>query len=60
MAGGVAAAVTRRVPVSRAYPAVVVWGLVGTAVRTLRRHRAPGLAALVGAAAVLVAARRPR
>ncbi len=60
VASGIAAAVTRRVPVSRSYPAVVVWGLTAAAVRTLPRHRVPGLAALAGAAGVLLSARRAR
>lgn len=49
-AGAVAAAVTQRVPASPAYPAAVVWGLVGTAVQQLPRSR------LVGATAAAVAA----
>ena len=56
LTGGVAAAVTRRVPVSRSYPAVVVWGLTAAAVRTRPRYRAAGLAALAGTAGVLLAA----
>jgi hypothetical protein len=56
VAGGIAAAVTRRIPVSGSYPAVVVWGLTTTAVRTLPRWRAAGLAALAGAAGVLLPA----
>jgi hypothetical protein len=59
---GASVAVTRRIPVSAAYPAAVAWGLAGTAVRTLPRYRAPGIAAALGAGAVafsgLRAARR--
>jgi hypothetical protein len=58
LAGGVAAAVTRRVPGSRGYPAAVVWGLVAAAVRDLPRRPVPGAAALLGAAAVAAAAVR--
>jgi hypothetical protein len=54
--GGIAAAVTRRIPVSGSYPAVIVWGLTAAAVRTLPRWRAAGLAALAGAAGVALAA----
>lgn len=56
VAGAVAAVVTRRVPVSLAYPAAVVWGLVGTVARSLPERPVPGIAAAVAAAAVLGAA----
>lgn len=59
-AGGVAATVARRFPVSTAYPAAVVWGLTATAVRSLPRRRIPGAAAALGAVAVGAAARRWR
>ncbi|MBJ2120143.1 hypothetical protein I6N91_04020 [Arthrobacter sp. MSA 4-2] len=55
---GAAVAVTRRLPVSAAYPAAVAWGLAGTAVRTLPRYRAPGIAAALGAGAVAFAGLR--
>ena len=56
VAGGVAAVVTRAVPVSLAFPTAVVWGLVGTVVRSLPERPVPGIAAAVAAAAVLGAA----
>jgi hypothetical protein len=56
---GVAAAVTRRVPTSRGYPAAVVWGLGATAARSAPRSPVAGVAAALAAAAVAAAA-RPR
>ncbi|RFU22611.1 hypothetical protein D0Z06_05090 [Geodermatophilus marinus] len=58
LAGGVATWVTRRHPVSPAYPAAVAWGLGTAAVRALPRRRLPGMAALLAAGAVAAAARR--
>ncbi|SDN71014.1 hypothetical protein [Geodermatophilus sp. DSM 45219] len=60
VAGGVAAVVTRAVPVSLACPAAVVWGLVGTVARSLPERPVPGIAAAAAAAAVLGAAASPR
>ncbi len=58
LAGGIAATVAHRVPVSAAYPAAVVWGLAATAVRSLPRRRIPGVAAGLSALGVTAAARR--
>lgn len=56
VAGGVATVVTRAVPVSLAYPAAVVWGLVGTVARSLPERLVPGVAAALAAVATLGAA----
>ena len=54
-AGGAAATLAWRRPVSLAYAAAVTWGLAGVAVRVLPQHPVPGAAALLAGAAVAVA-----
>jgi hypothetical protein len=59
-AAAIAAAVTRRVPSSRAYPAAVAWGLAAAAVRNgAAGRRLPAAAGALGAAAVTAAGARP-
>jgi hypothetical protein len=54
--GAAVATIGRRAPLSPAYPAAVSWGLIGTAVRSIRRSRGTGLLAAAAAAVVMVPA----
>jgi hypothetical protein len=54
--GAAVATIGVRAPLSLAYPAAVSWGLIGTAVRNIRRSRGSGLLAAAAAAVVTVPA----